>query len=169
MCAPFGEDPPMIKGNWKESWSSHKLQKWDEYVKDVRAKMEEQGWDPKDPKNYHPASGLTSQVARWKFSQRYDDKYIHGKGVTARALDDPSVTAPQAGAAASGRNQNLGAGGGTNPQSNQNNQNNPDTNTNQSNKDKAGSKKASKRENLKIPKPDVNLPNGNQSSGGVNY
>tara|TARA_B100000287_G_scaffold126568_1_gene118676 strand:+ start:414 stop:929 length:516 start_codon:yes stop_codon:yes gene_type:complete len=171
MCAPFGEDPSFIKGNWRETWSQHKVQEWDKWVAEKRAEMKEKGWDPKDPKNYHPASGFTTQVARWQWSKKYDDKYntpgqgVHASG-TGRQLDDPSVTAPQAGAAASGRDQNLGAGGGTNPQSNQNN---PDTNTNQSNKDKAGSKKASKKENLKIPKPDVNLPNGNQSSGGVNY
>ena len=171
MCAPFGEDPPHIKSNYRETWSQHKTQMWDKYVEDFRAKMKEQGWDPKDPKNYHPASGLTSAMARIQWSQKYDAKYnTPGQGVHAsgkgRELDNPDVTRPQAGAAASGRDQNLGGGGGTNPQSNQNN---PETNTNQSNKDKAGSKKSSKKENLKIPKPDVNLPNGNQSSGGVNY
>lgn len=174
MCAPFGEDPSFIKGNWRDTWSKHKVDQWDKWVAEKRAEMMEKGWDPNDPKSSSVASGFTTQVARWQWSKRYDEKYntpgqgVHGSG-TGRQLDDPSVTAPQAGAAASGRDQNLGAGGGTNPQSNQSNQNNPDTNTNQSNKDKAGSKKASKKENLKIPKPDVNLPNGNQSSGGVNY
>lgn len=166
MCAPFGEDPSNIKGSWKTEWSQHKLEKWDEYINKIKEDMKAKGWDPNDPKNSNAAAGLQTQVARWQFSKQYDDKYIHGKSSTGRKLDDPSVTAPQAGAAASGRDQNLGAGGGTNPESNQTN---PETNTNQSNKDKAGSKKSSKKENLKIPKPEVNLPNGNQSSGGVNY
>ena len=172
MCAPFGEDPPHIKSNYRETWSQHKTQMWDKYVADVRAKMKEQGWDPKDPKNQHPASGLMGAMGRIQWSQKYDQKYntpgqgVHASG-TGRKLDDPTVTAQQAGAAASGRNQNLGAGGGTNPQSNQNNP--ESSNTNQSKKDQAGSKKDSKKESLKIPKPDVNIPNGSpSSSGGVN-
>jgi len=169
MCAPFGEDPSFIKGNWRETWSQHKVDKWDKWVAEKRAEMMEKGWDPKDPKNSNAASGLTTQVARWQWSKKYDEEFnTPGQGVHAsgkgRELDNPDVTRPQEGAASSGRDQNLGAGGGTNPQSDQTN---PETN--QSNKDKAGSKKSSKKENLKIPKPDVNLPNGNQSSGGVNY
>ena len=172
MCAPFGEDPSFIKGNWRETWSKHKVDKWDQWVKEKRAEMMEKGWDPKDPRNQHPASGLASAMGRIQWSQKYDAKYntpgqgVHASG-TGRKLDDTSVTAPQEGAAASGRNQNLGSGGGTNPQSNQTNS--ETSNTNQSNKDQAGSKKDSKKESLKIPKPDVNIPNGSpSSSGGVN-
>jgi len=169
MCAPFGEDPPHIKSNYRQTWSQHKVNMWDKYVKEFREKMKEKGWDPKDPINNHPASGLMGAMGRIQWSQAYEKKYntpgqgVHASG-TGRKLDDTSVTAPQEGAAASGRNQNLGSGGGTNPQSN------PETNTNQSNKDKAGSKKGSNKESLKTPKPKVNLPNeGGSSSGGVNY
>ena len=180
MCTPFDEGGGIMKDRYDQIYSEHKMSKWKDFLAEQKQKMIDSGWDPSkdNPKNRHPAWGMMNLAMRMAFEKQYEGKYntpgqgVHASG-TGRKLDDPTATQQQQGAAASGRDQNLGAGGGTNPESNQNtqgDQSNPDGNTNQSNKDQAGSKKSSRKEDLKIPKPDVNLPNQEPpSSGGVNY
>jgi hypothetical protein len=93
MCAPFSDSNAMM-GRVRKPYHPSKERRFEEHRENQRQILEDSGFDFNSEKARHPMWGLLNVQDEMKFSERDDEEYISGSGMSAARIDNPQATVP---------------------------------------------------------------------------